>query len=508
MPEGRVFIDLVNGIEEKIEPARCQYVHFNYWPIIRFLINAKRKRRLLPNPVDLPNISKGDRFALHMKAYLSRSSGKSALNDLEARASERVDIHSLEELPPANVLFLTRKKHYLKTLDKLATEPLTDGIRLLTKETGSQLTLVDGDPRAGSDQFLVDTHILPLPTFRTLINFEKPRSLAELKARYEICRTVERVNGMIPNDFAQLRLELRDVLMRIANSSNKMMIWTAVLDHIRPKAIFLSSYTGMPYVCAAGKRLKIPVIDVQHGAMHSNHPLAANWHRSPRSGYELLPDYFWCWDERSASYINSANWHVHRAVVGGNPKTALDYRLRGDEGQKVPKLPREKARPQVLVGLQYGSDPMIEAHVKEAYLATRDHIDWRFRLHPRGWNFLDEVVAEFDVSEATVCEESSRPLHQVLPEIDLMLCNASTIIHEALDYGAAGAVWSHKGAAIFDELVDAGKIGVATDFELLMRVLSRLQCHGFEGPVRSSTDLKQKQNIDQIRKTFAALTGQ
>ena len=277
------------------------------------------------------------------------------------------------------------------------------------------------------------------------------------------------------------------------------MYWITLLEHVRPKIIFLTSYSGMPHVCAAAKHLGIRTIDIQHGGMHSNHPLVANWHKRPRAGYELLPDVFWCWDERSAHYINKEKWHPHRAVVGGNPKTALEYALHGETN--VPRNQGQQRRPQVLVGLQYGSDPVSEPHVIRAHEATRDKIDWRFRLHPLGWSFLGEVAATFGISEGEIRRESETPLYHVLPEIDLILCNASTLIYEALDLGAAGAVWSHKGAAIFDDLVCSKQISVATDFDKLMKVLSTLMQTNDNTRAHISAHERQVLNIKTIKST-------
>lgn len=506
--EGRNFIYLLKIIEKKVKPAFCTYLHFNYWPILRFLLNANRKNGKRTDVEDrkktvLKIASKNVRKEFYNAACKVCTTGETRLKDLHAFALQRDWEEQFSHLPQADVLFLTRKSQYKKCKDGRISEHLCDGVRVQIENTERCITLVDADPRNADEHFFLPTQVLTVDPKEKVIELRFPGCLAELWAQDDILNTVSRVNAALPDHLDYLRLDGEDVLSRIMGTSQKMMYWVALLERIRPKIIFLTSYSGMPHVCAAGKLLGIRVVDIQHGGMHGNHPLVANWHKRPRAGYELLPDVFWCWDERSARYINKEKWPPHTAVVGGNPKTALEYTLHGETS--LSKKISEQHRPQVLVGLQYGSDPMTEEHVLGAYKATRDTIDWRFRLHPLGWSFLGEVAAKFEIPEDEVRLESEKPLHHVLPEIDLILCNASTLIYEALDLGAAGAVWSHKGTAIFDDLVKSRQIHVATDFDKLMRVLSNLTQTDDNKRVRVSAHERQMLNRETIKSTATKL---
>lgn len=506
--EGRNFIYLLKIIEKKVKPAFCTYLHFNYWPILRFVLNANRKNGKRLDVADrkksvLKIANDEARKKLYDAAREVRTTGAPRLKDLQALAVQRDLQKQFSHLPQADALFLTRKSQYKTGTDGRISEHLSDGLRVQIEETERCLTLVDGDPRVSGEHFFLPTQVLTMNTKDKVIELRFPGCLAELWAQDDLLDTVSRVNTALPDHLDYLRLDGEDILSRVMGTSQKMMHWITLLEQVRPKVIFLSSYSGMPHVCAAGRHLGIRVVDIQHGGMHGNHPLVANWHKRPRAGYELLPDVFWCWDERSAQYINNEKWPPHRAVVGGNPKTALEYALHGETSR--PQARTQHPRPQVLIGLQYGSDPVTEPHVVRAYEATRDKIDWRFRLHPLGWNLLGDVVREFGISEDEVRFESEKPLHQVLPEIDFIFCNASTLIYEVLDLDAAGAVWSHKGTAIFDDLVKSRQIHVATDFDKLMRVLSTLTQTDDYKRVRVSAHERQMLKRETIKSTATKL---
>jgi len=502
--EGRAFIALLNKIESHIKPASCTYFYFNYWPIIRFAINAQRKIRPTMTYPAVPDLTFDLAKKLYVKAYKKRATQTAALQDIKSLVAGIEIQDDFKSIAPVEALFLTRKSQYHTTKKGQIASLLPDGIRYLANEDCSHLTIVDEDPRGAQNAFLLNTAIAKPPKMNAPTNLRDPKNLAAFWARKRISKTIAQTNALIPDAQAILRVDEYNILTSIMNASKFFLYWIAVLEHLKPKAIFLSSFTGAYYICAAGKHLGIPVIDIQHGGMHSHHPLAANWQHAPEKGYELLPDVFWCWDARSADYVNAVPLKGHTTCVGGNPKAALQYAL---AHSTLPETTPAQTpdRPQVLVGLQYGSDPMIEPHVKEVYLATRHLVDWRFRLHPMGWSFLDEVVQTFEVPENAVREESNKPLHQVLPEIDLMLCNASTILHEAVDHGAAGAVWSQKGATIFEDLVRQNSVTVATDHETLSGVVHRLLQTDKSARHRPSSEQLQTENIARVRSTFKAL---
>ena len=73
-------------------------------------------------------------------------------------------------------------------------------------------------------------------------------------------------------------------------------------------------------------KLKIKVIEYQHGFINDYYNMYTNWKNLPNNGFELLPDIFWVWAEDNAIKINewSSKTNKHKAIVGGN--MYLSYR--------------------------------------------------------------------------------------------------------------------------------------------------------------------------------------
>lgn len=509
--EAHDFIEFINELEDKINPASCNFKEFNYWPILRFAINYKRNVGKPYLDGDLPPF---DEKELHgIRPRLKRLKARLEGDARRGQPPEPTDLYGndhFDELPQADVLYLNRKGQYVRTLHGHVLQPQTDGLRhAMGPAYGARsLTLADGDPRVLGETFLVPTMMMPAVSPLRPVALIVPRVKAELDARKRILAKVAETNALIETLQLGLTLSPRDVVYRIERTCSHLAYFRALFAKVQPKVVYLSSYTGAYYVCAAAKALGITVVDIQHGGMHRHHPLAANWRRMPCEGYELLPDVFWCWTAKSAGYIDASTNRHHRTVVGGNPKTISERALSTTRAGAPAGTPAEEAsgpkRPKVLVALQYGAGRLIEPHVKEAYFETRDRADWHFRLHPLGWEHKDLARAELQIEEAALVRDSQLPLSDMLLEADLVLTNASTIVHEAVEYGAAAAVCTARGAAIFDDLIAAGQISHAAtiaDILFLMRTLETDRRAGRASAAVASPD------ANAMRRAFCSLLG-
>lgn len=487
---GGAFIALLRDLEEELDPASCAYPDFNYWPILRFAINYKRKMGESLRKGNAPVVSQRRRNWLNFSAKFRRRPEKPHI-------PSRLRLGK-EPAAPVEVLYLNRKHQYTSGPDGALIQPFTDALRYIVRDTApASMTLVDRRPKGSC---LIPPERIPkIGSFRTT-SLIKPRTASDLRLRDAILERVHHLNQLLAKYAPDLQLSTEDILVNIEMTSAKLHAMRALLEDISPKVVYLSSYTGAHYICAAARPLGITVVDIQHGSMHRHHALAANWHRVPTGGYELLPDFFWCWNARSANYVSQTVPPCHGTIVGGNPKAALEQLLMPAD----PSCAIRHDRSQVILALQYGAEALVMPHVLEAYRRTRHSVDWHFRMHPMGWDRLSEAIETLGVPQEAIVAASRLPLHQQLPQMDLLVTNASTIVFEALEHGVRPVVCSSQGALTFDDLRQSGELAYAKDTETLCAEIEALESN----PVKpAGTGGAGGTDPDHIRRTFAEILG-
>ncbi|MEP0574922.1 MAG: hypothetical protein ABJ360_02690 [Roseobacter sp.] len=491
LPEGKEFIRFLNAVEGEIKPDTCAIAAFNYWPIIRFALNGKRAGKSLKGEGALPQVT-----ALQLKKLRAMN-----FLGLEHRATPSYPKSYFSHLEKADVLFLNRNTQYNNNLPGYSIQFFTDGLRHLASNGISCATMVNRDPRQAGEQFWVDTVILPKPKSGRGSKLLNPSGFPELAVRDRVVAKISEVNKVIKQLGIDHHVNERYILQRIDRTVELVHYFELLFRQVQPKVVYLSSFTGAYHVCVAAKRLGIKVVDIQHGGMHKNHPLAANWTHVPETGYELLPDVFWCWTERTAEYISSTFTDCHKAIVGGNTKAAFEKAV---FEQSASKITKSVEKPSVLVALQYGQSALVAPHVEAAYKATKEEANWRFRLHPRGIDRLEEAAKLLSISKEDILLASERPLHEIFPNTSCLLTNASTIVYEALDHGVRPAVWSDKGRAFFDDLLDTGDLGfVATVNDVVDFIMSNADS---QPPKRKcASDEEDHFEVETIKAHFQSL---
>lgn len=171
-----------------------------------------------------------------------------------------------------------------------------------------------------------------------------------------------------------LHLDSDILVNRLQRYRRKYAYFREVIDILRPRAVFFSSFTGWKPLTWACRQLGVPTVDIQHGGQGPYHYLTTHFTQVPEEGYAMLPDYFWCWSKANCDFI--APWFPgrarrHIALVGGNRNVAKWLR----EGM-LGLRPRV-----VLVTLGYAVQNILPDAVVEAARRTLEW-SWLFRLHP------------------------------------------------------------------------------------------------------------------------------
>lgn len=504
------FPQFINYLRTQFSSKTCVFEEFNFWPVLVFAINYKRKMGKTYVSQEVPEIDERELFKGPFQQFLYRlkiwNPNWGNPIDWRDRAAAGYSHDHFEDLKKSDVLYLNRKTQYHRSSHGIIFHPQNDSLRYISSNTALECTLVDKDPREEGEEFLVPTSFLPAVMSFKPVQLVFPRDIKEFSARQKIIKNVSRLNSVIRRGGVDLEINIYDVLLRVEIVSRHIVFYTLLLKKIQPRIIYISSFTGAYYVCIAAKKLGITVVDIQHGGMNQGHFMTADWRNELEHGYEIMPEYFWCWNERSARYIETNSQAKFKAIIGGNPLRALQEKLAEQEGSALPAAKYSPDQGAILVALQYGKEPLIPPHILEAYLATKSNVNWVFRLHPMGMDRLEEAKNLLGISKKDLVKNSEALLFSQLNQVDVVITGASTIVFEATELGLPAAVWSTYGASLFEDLIEAGEINYLSNKQEAIRWIDQ-KIGAFEsGYASQSANRPPKINVEeQSNRAFSYL---
>lgn len=240
------------------------------------------------------------------------------------------------------------------------------------------------------------------------------------------------------------------------------------LSVAQPKVVFVTCwYSTESLACIlACHELGISCVDIQHGSQ-GFHVGYARWNRVPQAGYNLMPNYFWCWSQSEASAIRewSAGLPTHQPVVGGNifldrwinglDDTVLNYDVR------LAKLKESSGREiQILCSMNGSTKDEIGtlAEVIDALNKSGLKAHFWVRLHPIALDqkevvratFRTRGIDNFDVDNGTVL-----PLYALLRNVDVHITTFSSVVIEAQAFGVPSVI-SELGVINFPQQISSG----------------------------------------------------
>ncbi len=240
---------------------------------------------------------------------------------------------------------------------------------------------------------------------------------------------------------------------------------------------------GMAFNLAC-RELGIPSLDIQHGVQGETHIAYADWSVLPTDGFELLPEIFWCWSEsemRVLSRWRGRDSSRHRVVVGGNlwlnmwRGTGTPLVRRYD--REIEKL-KEKhdGKATLLVTLQPGAEPL-SGWLLDYIQQTASTWRWWIRLHPGMALEKGRFRRSLDLGrfpEIELDAATDLPIYGLLRHTDIHITKYSSTVLEAEAFDIPSIVTDPIGLEVYPELIEAGKVLVASNEEELDSTLSRL----------------------------------
>lgn len=258
-------------------------------------------------------------------------------------------------------------------------------------------------------------------------------------------------------------------------------------NKVKPKVGFMVCYYNSLYEYAfslACREYGIPSVDIQHGRNGELHISYGRWNSVPKTGYELMPSIFWCWDNVAVNAIKEWNKNClkwHDAIKCGNPWISKclenDFELLHDENKKIEKIISKD------MNILYTHTHPGE--IPQLLLETIDRCPrewhWWIRFHP----LAKKEVVERDSNLLDLCQNknieyklaSTIPLNSWFKYIDVHVTENSSSVVEASDFGVATVlIGSEKTCKkMYNKEIEDGYAIMARDCINLIRSIEK-QC--------------------------------
>lgn len=270
----------------------------------------------------------------------------------------------------------------------------------------------------------------------------------------------------------------RNILFCIVASK----VFSIILRCVKPKRAYVVCYysvLGMS-LCAACRKLCIPITDIQHGVAGANMRAYAGWNNVPMQGYTTLPDTFFCWTPFDAEAITQ--WAQltarHRAVVIGSlwhdyiiDKFLLDKARNQWQGFFTQIDVYEK---KVLVTMQSSN---LTSLFSDIVRQCDSSYCFLIRMHPSFPLEKDEVYLGIvrDCSNVFFDQPSSMPIQLIMNYVDVHITEWSGAVVDAYFEGVPSVVLSDMGVDYFSDFIKCGLVFYAKNLGELKDYVSKLQ---------------------------------
>ncbi len=238
-----------------------------------------------------------------------------------------------------------------------------------------------------------------------------------------------------------------------------------------------------PFVMAAimaARRCEIKSIELQHGVSGPMVFPYTSWMRSPREGYEVIPDVFWRWGKESAEDIRrySPAFSTRPVIVAGGNLWLNRFRrsIRSayihSSSAEQPSLHSTKT---ILVTLQLEVEPLL----LDAIAASPSSWKWLIRFHPARENSKrtheELLFKETGHPGIEIQKANNSLLYGLLCESDVHVTGYSACVTEALAFGVQSVIISKLGREMFSSLIEQGLVVSADTREKLIANIEHAQ---------------------------------
>lgn len=468
--DAKRLLDFVSELERRIDMSAWVINGINFWPTVRMQILFGMFRTA--NQTTAPR--RGSVFR-RMAGFL--------------RLCAQVAVAALwpaKNRLPGDVWLVSSGYSYLPPrygVYETYCSPLLRACELL----GYRAVLFDYTPRFPlrmDDRTVLWVHrVLPIKLFGVVAS-----KIYTKHALEKCCRKINEVAHSL--GYPQDVVDEKGIYARIFVIKHLSRYFERQIRKYQPRAVFVVCYYNVEGLALslAARRAGVPLVDVQHGVTGATHPAYVGYPAEEIDAAELLPGFFWSWNEQDAQLINRWASCDGRgcAFVGGNP--IAQAWLAGWVPNTCDQMDRSKLFPEknqelvhVLVTLQPGL--MRGQHIAPLLNAMRksENCFWWVRLHPTSGGEragMDELFKERSIRNYEIDGATKAALPALLSMADLHVTHSSSVVLEADAFGVHSFVWSDYGRSLYPELIDAGKIAADLSGKIIIEAINTRRYFG------------------------------
>lgn len=462
---------IINDVEENFPVHEWTIDGIHIWPLIRLSLSSSLHRDNSGN--ESTKNKTGFKYLREMKSIIKSLYGtaSAALHDPKQNSHFNDGQADVVFLVHSRSRILLEDKWYIKNCDPFVEEFERLGLRTFTLE------------------YAPDYHY-KVPRYNSSMYIQMQLDWVRIKNHFQRTKTKLAVEMKDYEEFVQY-LENQDILVPAVQEICKNVVYIRRLAHYYKNilsrlnarlgmAIYYYGSQGMAFNLAC-EELGIPSVDIQHGVQGEMHRAYGRWLSVPRHGYELLPEYFWCWSNSEAGIIqewSDKNEGPHQAIAGGN--LWLNEWKKGDN--QLLKNYIEKISPatgdpiQVLVTLQ--PDRYLPDFLVEAIKQSSSGIKWWVRLHPRMLSEREHVRNKLEsegMNNVSLDEATNLPLHALLSVADIHVTEWSSTVLEAKSFGVKSIILHEIGKEVFKDELKSELVTTAFTKEEILNQIEKKQ---------------------------------
>lgn len=226
--------------------------------------------------------------------------------------------------------------------------------------------------------------------------------------------------------------------------------------------VFISvwySPESMGYIAAAHES-GVKVAEVQHAAEVYNHPMYFGWQKTPRGGYEIVPDIFLMWNQDSADIVQTsfAGGRADIATVVGYPWHDFYKQYLSPAGTETSKFDFPIRILFTMQAPTFESKSRIPDFLIDFLKLNRKDVCVNFRCHPNDLSYRHEFkrIKKMKIKTQFQISKGDADLIDSINNCNFHITAFSTVCYEAKLYGVPTLLYGSEAGEYYAREIKAG----------------------------------------------------